>query len=156
MPREGELIDFHEFTLPRALHDESNKVHFSQGDISNLKDIFTGYDVIVAQSVLEQSYDPALFLECIHQRLNAQGVLIIISHYDFDEKITERSKWLGGHKVDGENMTGFDAMTNILSKNFTLLEEQVATQIIKTNTRHFNVLQPHLTIWQLHQHNLLS
>ncbi|MEY8200059.1 MAG: 5-histidylcysteine sulfoxide synthase, partial [Colwellia sp.] len=153
MPREGELIDFHEFTLPTGLHVESNDIHFSQGDISNLKNIFIGYDVIVVQNVLEQSYDPALFLAHIHQRLNAQGLLVIISDYQFTEKTTEKVKWLGGQKINGENVTGFEALTTLLSKNFILVNEQEMTQIIKTNKRHFTVVQPHLTIWQLNEGN---
>ena len=153
MPREGELIDFQEFTLAAELYAESKKIHFSQGDISNLKNIFTGYDVIVAQSVLEQSYDPALFLAHVHNRLNAEGLLVIISDYQFTEKITEKAKWLGGQKVNGENVTGFEALTALLSKNLTLIHEQELTQIIKTDTRHFSVTNSHLTIWQLNDNN---
>lgn len=153
MPREGELIDFHEFSLPTQLQEESKKIHFSQGDIGNLKNIFTGYDVIVAQNVLEKSYDPALFLAHVHQRLNAQGILVIISDYQFTEEVTDKTKWLGGQKINGENLTGFEALTALLSKKFTLVIEQEVTQIIKTNTRHFAVVQPQLTIWQLKEDN---
>lgn len=153
MPREGELIDFHEFTLPIELQEQSKNIHFSQGDIGNLKNIFAGYDVIIAQNTLEQSYDPALFLAHVHQRLNAQGILVIISDYQFTEEVTDKTKWLGGQKINGENLTGFEALTALLSKNFTLVDEQEVTQIIKTNTRHFTVVQPHLTIWQLKDDN---
>jgi 5-histidylcysteine sulfoxide synthase/putative 4-mercaptohistidine N1-methyltranferase len=153
MPREGELIDFKEFTLATELYAESKKIHFSQGDISNLKNIFAGYDVIVAQNVLEQSYDPALFLAHVHNRLNAEGLLVIISDYQFTEKITEKTKWLGGQKINGENVTGFEALTTLLDKNLTLINEQELTQIIKTDTRHFSVINSHLTIWQLNDNN---
>ena len=149
LPREGELVDFYEFNLPKAFHAKVKNIHFSQGDMNNLKEIFSGYDVIIVQNILEQSYDPALFLENVHQRLNQGGQLIIISTYQFDQQVTDRSKWLGGQKINGENVTGFDALTEIMSKRFTLTSQVDLTRLLQTSQRHSHVTQPQLSIWQL-------
>ncbi|MBU2894545.1 5-histidylcysteine sulfoxide synthase [Colwellia sp. D2M02] len=147
--REGELLGFNEYSLPDTLREESQNIHFIQGDLCNLKTIFTGYDVIVVQNVLEKSYDPKLFLDQVHQRLNFNGLLVIISSYDFDEQFTDKAKWLGGKKINGENVTGFEALSESLSKYFTLLDKQTLTQVYEKRQRHFTVVQPQLTVWQL-------
>jgi putative 4-mercaptohistidine N1-methyltranferase len=146
---EGDIVDFNEVSLTECDLQTSNNILFSQGDACNLKNIFTGYDVIIAQNVLEKSYDPRLFLQNIHQRLTTKGLLFVISTYQFDEQVTQKSKWLGGIKINGENMTGFDGLSQILSPRFTLLEQHQLTRVLKKNSHNFNVSLPHLTVWQL-------
>jgi putative 4-mercaptohistidine N1-methyltranferase len=131
VPREGDIVDFENFSLPPLLLDGANKVHFSQGDLSNLKAIHKGYDVVIVQHALEKSYDPSLFLTTINQRLNNHGLLVIVADYNFDESITDKSKWLGGQKINGENVTGFEAMNSLLSEQFVLRDNQEIVQVTK-------------------------
>ena len=105
--------------------------------------------MILAQHVLEKSYDPHLFLQDVHSRLNSKGLLIIVSSYDFDEQQTSKEKWLGGLKVNGENVTGFEGLSLALMTHFTLLEQQQLTRPIKINRRNFTLSFPQLSIWQL-------
>ena len=149
LEKEGDIIDYYELSLKELDLSCSQNVAFSQGDASNLKSNFQGYDVILAQHVLEQSYDPKLFLQTVKQRLNRQGVLVIVSNYDFDEQQTVKSNWLGGIKITGENVTGFDGLTDQLSPYFTLIEQQQLTRCIQVNQRNFSLSFPHLSVWQL-------
>ena len=146
---EGDIVDFHEVDLAQCDLPNSDNIKFSQGDAGNLKKILTGYNVIVAQNVLENSYDPRLFLQHIHQRLAAKGLLIVVSTYQFNERIADKSKWLGGIKVNGENMTGFDGLSQLLIPNFTLLEQCYVTRAVKQNNHNYHVSRPHVTVWQL-------
>lgn len=149
LENEGEIVDFNEFNLTDVDLLCSNNILFSQGDISNLKDDFKEYDVILAQHVLEQSYDPRSFLQDVHSRLNANGLLIVVSSYEFDEQKTTKENWLGGLKINGENVTGFDGLSLALSPKFSLLKQQQLTRAIKINRRNFTLSFPHLSVWQL-------
>lgn len=149
LENEGELVDFHEVSLMNVDLPCCENIHFSQGDASNLKAVFKGYDVILVQHVLEQSYDPRLFLQTVHQRLNNKGLLVVVSSYDFNEQQTTKKNWLGGIKINGENMTGFDGLSSLLTPRFDLLEQHQLTRAIKINRRHFTLSFPQLSVWQL-------
>jgi len=149
LENEGEIVDFHEFNLMDVDLPCSENILFSQGDVSNLKGVFTGYDVILAQHVLEQNYDPRAFLQEVHSRLNAKGLLIVVSSYDFDEQQTSKENWLGGLKINGENVTGFEGLSLALTQHFNLLEQQQLTRPIKINRRNFTLSFPDLSVWQL-------
>jgi len=149
LENEGDIVDFYEFNLTDVDLPCSKNILFSQGDVSNLKGNFTGYDVILAQHVLEKNYDPRAFLQEVHSRLNAKGLLIVVSNYDVDDQHTSKDKWLGGLKINGENITGFEGLSLVLTPHFNLLEQQELTRIIKVNRRNFTLNLPHLSIWQL-------
>ena len=149
LENEGDIVDFFEANLNDVDLPSGKNILFSQGDACNLKDIFTNYNVIVAQHVLEQSYDAQLFLQQIHQRLNKDGILVVVSDYNFSEQQANKKTWLGGIKVNGENVTGFDGLSSILSPHFNLLEQHQLTRSIKINRRNFTLSFPHCTVWQL-------
>jgi 5-histidylcysteine sulfoxide synthase/putative 4-mercaptohistidine N1-methyltranferase len=149
LEKEGEIVDYYELNLKNIGLSCGENIQFSQGDISNLKNIFEGYDIILAQHVLEQSYDPRKFLQSVHQRLQKQGLLIIVSTYDFDEKQTVKSNWLGGLKINGENVSGFEGVSELLRPHFNLIDQQELTRIVQVNQRNFRLSCPQLSVWQL-------
>lgn len=149
LKNEGEITEFKEVSLASlAIKKSNNSIHFSQGDAANLKVKYAGYDVILAQNVLEQSYDPALVLASMHDRLKNQGLLIITSDYNFDESITAKNKWIGGLKVNGENVSGFDGLSEQLSKHFSLLEQHELPRVLVNNKREYIVSNIHYTVWK--------
>ena len=150
LPEEGEIVSFHQKNLrDLGLDGARNKVEFMQADISNMKDLFSGYDLILVDSTLENAYNPRKFLEGIHSRMNSNGLLIIASSYAWEESKTNRDQWVGGFKVDGENNTTLDALQNLLSPNFKRIAEPIdVDQLIRKTRRTFdhNVIQ--VTIWE--------
>lgn len=148
LPNQGDIAHYKEYTLDESLLNTKHHIEFSQGDATNLKAKFSHYDAILAQHILEQSYDPSLFLQNIHERLNQHGLLIITSDYQFDEKVTDKSKWIGGIKVNGENVTGFDGLVERLSPHFTFIDESNVTREIKISDRQSLVSNTHVTIWK--------
>ena len=70
------------------------KVAFYQADACNLKELYTGYDLILAANLIDRLYDPHKFLAMIHERVNPGGLLVIASPYSWDQTITEKEKWL--------------------------------------------------------------
>jgi 5-histidylcysteine sulfoxide synthase/putative 4-mercaptohistidine N1-methyltranferase len=149
LENEGDIVDYFEFNLKAITLPCSQNILFSQGDASNLKTDYKGYDVILAQHVLENTYDPHAFLKDVHLRLNPTGLLFVISSYDFDERKTNKENWLGGLKINGENVTGFEGLSLALIPNFTLLKQQQLTKPIKINRRNIALSFPHLSVWQL-------
>ena len=71
---EGEVVSYHEARLSDAgLDGVAERVEFFQGDATNLKPQFTGYDLVLAANLLDRLYDPKRFLETIHERLKPGG-----------------------------------------------------------------------------------
>ncbi len=149
VPREGDIVDFENFSLSAKQAENADKIHFSQGDLSNLKAVHQAYDVVIVQQALENSYNPEHFLATIAQRLNKEGLLVIVSDYSFDESITDKAKWLGGQKVNGENVTGFEAIKSLLDNHFVLRENHELDKVIRKNARSYDLSKLQLLIWQL-------
>lgn len=147
---EGDICQFNElFLADKVAAVNSERILFSQADGGNLKDKFNHYDVILIQHALEQSYDPKRLLANAVSRLNASGLLIIVSDYNSQTQITEKSKWLSGIKVNGENLSGIDALTNELQDNFEQVLQTDLTRVIADSARNFNVSQCQLSVWRV-------
>lgn len=145
----GDVLDYNEVDLKNlGLGESVDKVNFSQGDASNLKNIFNGYDAIVLQNSLERTYDPQQLLQTLATRLNKGGLLFIASDYNFSEQHTEKQKWLSGIKVNGENVVGIDGLHAILSPTFELVDDKELTRVVKKNQRNFAVSQCQLSVWR--------
>ena len=145
---EGDIVEFVELDMTELDCATGDNIVFSQGDAGNLKPVFAGYDVVVLQQVLEQSYHPALILQAIHQRINPSGLLFVVSDYHFNETITAKDKWLGGVKLNGENVTGFAGLSTLLKPHFSLLAEHELTKQVCINHRLSQQSLLHVTIWQ--------
>lgn len=119
---EGELLHYREIVLSdMKLESGKNKILFMQDNANNLKPIYTNFDVIIAPNILEELTCPILFLQNIHERLNDNGILVISSTYDWESTGIKREHWPGGFKKDGEPVTSFEGMKEILSANFELM-----------------------------------
>lgn len=146
---QGDIVEFNEIRSEAILKNYRGNIIFSQGDAVNLKTNFDGYDVIVLQQVLEQSYDPILVLENIKARLNHHGLLIVASSYIFNENVTDKSKWLGGVKVNGENVSGFDGLNQQLSNTFVFKEQKSLIETLQLNQNQKQQTTIDVSVWQL-------
>ena len=76
---EGDIVSYHEAGLSDlGLDGVADRVEFFQGDATNLKPQFTGYDLILAANLLDRLSDPRRFLETIHERLMPGGILSLL------------------------------------------------------------------------------
>ena len=146
---EGEILDFHEVSLDSVgMNGLGENIHFSQGDVSNLKPIYTDYDIIVLQHVLERGYGITPFTDHFFRRLQANSLLVVISDYQFDNAELEQHKWLGGKKVNGENVFGIDGIHQALAGHFRLLGKHELTRVLKQSARQFKLTTPEITVWR--------
>lgn len=146
---EGDICQYNEITLADKVKGvNAESILFSQADGCNLKDNFNHYDVILIQHALEQSYDPKRLLANAISRLNPLGLLIIISDYNYQLQTTEKSKWLSGVKVNGENLSGIDALTHQLSTDFEPISKKELTRVVADSARNFNLSHCELSVWR--------
>ncbi|MBM7455653.1 5-histidylcysteine sulfoxide synthase/putative 4-mercaptohistidine N1-methyltransferase [Oceanisphaera litoralis] len=150
IPTEGELVEFRQTSLAELGYaDLADKIDFVQGDACNLKPRFTGYDLIFCGNLIDRLYDPALFLNQVHQRLNAGGYLVLTSPYTWLEEYTPREQWLGGIKVNGENFTTLDGLKAALMDRFELVGRQDIPFVIRETRRKFQHSLAEMTVWRL-------
>jgi len=145
---EGDLRLYRERHLADlGLDDVTDKVEFLQGDACNLKPIFTGYDLVLAANLIDRLYEPALFLNSIHSRINQGGVLMITSPYTWLEEHTSKENWVGGFKQDGENVTTIEGLKAMLGEHFELISEQQVPFVIRETSRKHQHTLSDVSIW---------
>ncbi|MHB8865237.1 MAG: 5-histidylcysteine sulfoxide synthase [Pirellulaceae bacterium] len=147
---EGEVVSYHEARLTdHGLDRVAERVEFLQGDATNLKPQFTGYDLILAANLIDRLYDPKKFLETIHERLNLGGVLVITSPYTWLEEFTQKHNWLGGIRRGGEPYMTLDALRDLLVPHFVMLgTPQDVEFVIRETRRKFQHTIAELTVWE--------
>ena len=147
---EGELVSYHERTLAAlGLEEAAARVEFVQGDACNLKDLFSGYDLIVAANLIDRLYAPAQFLRSVHARIHPGGLLLIASPYTWLEEYTKREDWIGGFKRDGENVTTFDGLKALLLPHFEPVgAPRDVPFVLRETRRKFQHTLSEVTLWR--------
>ncbi len=147
---EGMVVSYREARLTElGLAPLADRVEFFQGDATNLKPQFAGYDLVLAANLIDRLYDPRRFLETIHERLNPGGVLIITSPYTWLEEFTKKENWLGGFRKAGEPYLTLDALHDLLSPHFVPLDAPRNVEfVIRETRRKFQHTVAELTAWQ--------
>ena len=150
LKEEGELALFFEKNLSDFGIDPAvQKVEFWQADPHNMKAYFDGYDLVVANDVLDTLYDPKLFLSTIVERMNEGAYLVIASAYQWDEAKTPKNKWLGGIKKNGEKYLTTDALKEALLPQFELVQEAFNLPMSRyVSERMSMVKHVEVTIWK--------
>jgi putative 4-mercaptohistidine N1-methyltranferase len=148
---EGDVVSYHEALISEVgLDGLADRVEFFQGDATNLKPQFTGYDLVLAANLLDRLYDPQRFLESIHERMNDGGILVITSPYTWLEEFTKKNKWLGGFRKGGEPCMTLDALHDLLSPHFVMLDAPKNVEfVIRETRRKFQHTVAELTVWEL-------
>ena len=77
------------------------------------------------------------------------GLLLIASPYTWLAEHTEKKRWLGGYKKDGENFTTLDGLKELLGQHFKLIKEpQTVPFVIRETKRKFQHSLSEVTIWE--------
>ncbi len=147
---EGEIFSSHHKAIEEfGFAEIRDRVNFWQGDACNLKAHFKGYDLIIATNLIDRLYDPKLFLEGIHERLNEQGVLIITSPYTWQESSTKKELWLGGFRDEqGEEQYTLEGLKGVLLANFELVTTLDVPFVIRETARKFQHTISEMSVWK--------
>lgn len=147
---EGELTTLKQASLNElGLDKTADSVNFSQGDACNLKPGYKDYDLVFAGNLIDRLYEPATFLKSITGRIQPGGLLVLTSPYTWLEEYTEKQHWIGGYKVDGENVTTLDGLQNILKGKFELFSKPVDIPfVIRETARKHQHTIAQMTVWK--------
>ena len=64
------------------------------------------------------------------------------------EEYTDKNNWLGGVKVNGENLSSFEALKQVLTSNFDFKEALDVPFVIRETARKFQHSVAQMTIWR--------
>lgn len=147
---EGDLMSYREAKLAGlGVGETAGRVSFAQNDACNLKATFTGYDLIFGANLIDRLYDPAAFLDLAQQRIVPGGHLALTSPYTWLEEYTDKDKWLGGFKENGENVTSLEGLRRALDPHFELVgEPRDIPFVIRETRRKFQHSVAELTVWR--------
>lgn len=147
---EGELVTNKKVSLNELGYEKlAQKVSFWQGDACNMKNEFTGYDLVMATNLIDRLYDPRLFLDTIDERLNKDGILVITSPYTWQESSTKKEFWLGGFQdAEGHDVKTIESLENILGDKFTLVHKEDVDFVIKETARKYQHTISELSVWK--------
>ncbi len=150
LPEEGEIVSYHEKRLSDFdLAGTGERIEFYQGDAHNLKPQFGDYDLILAANLIDRLYEPARFLNTIHQRLKVGGLLVLASPYTWLEEYTKKEHWIGGIRKAGEPYTSFEGLHDQLEKHFQRLSEpQDVEFVIRETARKYQHTVSQVSIWE--------
>lgn len=147
---EGELFTKKRVSIEDLGYEElRERVSFWQGDACNLKSNFCGYDLIMATNLIDRLYEPKLFLESVHERLESGGVLMITSPYTWQESSTKKELWLGGYSDEsGREIETLESLKEILMPRFELMHLQDLEFVIKETRRKYQHTIAQVSIWK--------
>lgn len=147
---EGDLKQEKKVTIEEFGYENiKEKVVFWQGDACNLKPNFNSYDLVMATNLIDRLYNPRLFLDSVHERLNSDGVLILTSPYTWQESSTKKEFWLGGYKDEsGRDVKTIDTLKELLSRDFELIHVEDLEFVIKETARKFQHSVAEVSVWR--------
>lgn len=147
---EGELTTFCERRLSDfQLQDVAASVEFWQADACNLREQFTGYDLVLAANLLDRLYSPRKFLAAIHERIHPGGLLVISSPYTWMKEFTPRLEWIGAFRKDGEPYSTLEALNDILGEHFEHVGNPRDIEfVIPETARKFQHTIAQITVWK--------
>ncbi|WP_320034190.1 5-histidylcysteine sulfoxide synthase [Halarcobacter sp.] len=146
---EGDLFDEKTVSLADLdLEQIKDKVEFMQGDACNLKDIYTGYDLIFCSNLIDRLYYPQKFLDDIPNRVNENGLLVLLSPYTWLEEYTPKQNWLGGFIRDNKEVKTLDTLKQNLEDRYELVDTIDVPFVIKETNRKFQHSISQMSIWK--------
>lgn len=146
---EGALFDEKTVSLKEMeLEDNKNNVTFMQGDACNLKELYTGYDLIFCSNLIDRLYYPQKFLDDIPYRVNKEGLLVLLSPYTWLEDYTPKANWLGGYLEDNKEVRTLDTLKSNLEGEFELIDTLDVPFVIKETNRKYQHTISQMSIWK--------
>jgi 5-histidylcysteine sulfoxide synthase/putative 4-mercaptohistidine N1-methyltranferase len=146
---EGELFEEKTISLKDFDLDKiKDKVTFMQGDACNLKELYSGYDLIFCSNLIDRLYYPQKFLDDIPNRVNEGGMLVLLSPYTWLEDYTPKQNWLGGFLKDNKEVKTLDTLKANLEDRFELVDLVDVPFVIKETNRKFQHTISQMSIWK--------
>jgi hypothetical protein len=103
----------------------------------------------MATNLIDRLYNPYLFLETIHERINEAGILVLTSPYTWQEESTPKELWIGGYyDENGKEVRTFEHLKEILDKHFEFVHKEDVEFVIKETARKYQHSISELSVWR--------
>ncbi len=146
---EGELFEEKTISLKDFdLENTKEKVSFMQGDACNLKELYSAYDLIFCSNLIDRLYYPQKFLDDIPNRVNKDGLFVLLSPYTWLEDYTPKENWLGGYLKDNKEIKTLDTLKENLQDRFELVQTIDVPFVIKETARKHQYTLSQMSIWK--------
>ncbi|MBE0491974.1 MAG: 5-histidylcysteine sulfoxide synthase [Sulfurospirillum sp.] len=146
---EGDIFESKSVSLKDLdLEVVRHKVSFLQGDACNLKEIYSGYDLIFCSNLIDRLYYPQKFLDDVPRRVNKGGLLVILSPYTWMEAYTPKDNWLGGFVQENKEIRTLQTLRENFQSDFELLDTLDVEFVIKESVRKFQHSISQMSIWK--------
>jgi len=130
---------------------DTTRISLKQADAMCLAPDLGNFDAIVISNLLDRLTTPQSLIGRLggpRGIVRSGGLLITASPYSWQSEFTPEDIWLGGFQKDGVSVRSGDALKDMLSPNFVLLEETDIPMALKMHSRQCEYLSTHVTIWQ--------
>jgi hypothetical protein len=103
----------------------------------------------MATNLIDRLYQPKLFLNMIHERLNEGGILVLTSPYTWREEYTKKQFWLGGYvDENGKEVSTLEGLKVCLEENFELIATEDVPFVIRETARKFQHTISQMSVWR--------
>lgn len=123
------------YTLPEGVH--SDRVQFRTGDAVRPETAWGTFDVVLMANLVDRVPDPEACLENTAGLVRPGGQLILTTPFTWLETYTPSSRWLGGFTRDGEPVSSWDRLQEILAPQFDLVTAWDMPFLIREHARKF-------------------
>lgn len=138
--REGNMTDPLTAFLPDNIN--ADRVTFQQGDAMDLPSSLATFDLVHAANLVCRLTEPMRFLSRLPSLLDPGGHLLLTTPCTWLAEFTPPDRWPTGSTLDW--------LKDILSPNFTLLQQRDLPFLIREHARKFQWSVALGTVWQRH------
>jgi formylglycine-generating enzyme required for sulfatase activity/SAM-dependent methyltransferase len=107
-----------------------------------------GFDVVVVDDLLTKQRQPLDLVQRLATYVRRGGLLIITSSNDWSPVVTPRNSWLGGFKMNGEDVPTLAMLRHVLKRAFAPLESCDLSRLSRAHARGFRLDVLEASIWR--------
>jgi len=132
--------------LPSAVLDEAAALRADSA--AGAAGAAGAFDLVVIDDVLTELRQPLDLVRRLRAYVRAGGVVVIASSNDWRPEVTPRNSWLGGLKMNGEEMSTLHILKFHLKREFDFLETVDLARMSRENHRCFRMDVLEASIWR--------
>ena len=106
------------------------------------------YDLVIVDAILTRQTQPLDLLAALSQYVRPGGVAVIASTNDWDPRVTPRNCWLGGFKMNGEDLPTLAMLKHALKRGWTFVDAVDVSRLTREHERKFVLEVLETSVWR--------
>ena len=127
---------------------DRTRLRFDVGDACWLDGNLGRFDVALLINLIDRLKEPRWCLDQLPNLLRSNGQLVIASPYTWLEEYTPFPKWLGGYEENGQPVSTFEALCDILAPDFDLIRTVDLPFLIREHARKYQWSVSKAGVWR--------